>query len=106
MSDGEHIAREDWQDPLRELTDRTWRFNPEIVTFGFAQANADTLGAIATRFAFVAKEGEPAAQVKEIMSALTASIRTTSRSFGEPQGGGLQVDVDTSKFTVLPVQAV
>ncbi|WP_329065452.1 vWA domain-containing protein [Amycolatopsis sp. NBC_01480] len=106
MSDGEHIAKEDWVEPLRALTDRNWRFNPEIVTFGFADAREDTLGAIATRFAFVAKQGEPASQVKEIMSALTASIRTTSRSFGEPQGGGLQVDVDTSKFTALPVQAV
>jgi uncharacterized protein YegL len=106
MSDGEHIADEDWRGPLQELVDRNWRFNPEIVTFGFAEAREDTLGSIATRFAFVAKQGKPSSQVKEIMAALTASIRTTSRSFGEPQGGGLQVDVDTSKFTVLPVQAV
>jgi uncharacterized protein YegL len=106
MSDGEHIAKEDWRGPLRELTDPSWRFNPEIVTFGFAEAKADTLAEIGTRFAFVAQQGEPASQVKEIMSALTASIRTTSKSFSGPQGGGLQMEVDTSKFTALPMQEV
>jgi uncharacterized protein YegL len=106
MSDGDHIASEDWTSPLRQLTDKSWSFNPEIVTFGFGAANEDVLGKIATAFAFVARSGNPASQVKEIMSALTASIRTTSKSFSGPQGGGLNVEVDENKFKPLPIQEI
>ncbi len=105
LSDGEHMASEDWTGPLHDLTDRGWRFNPEIVAFGFGEANAETLRRIATRYAFMAKDGNPADQVREIISTLIGSLRTTSRSL-QSGDGGLIVEPDPNKFTPLPVMEV
>jgi uncharacterized protein YegL len=103
MSDGEHNADEDWRNSLAQLTDRNWGYNPEIVTFGFQDAEDSTLSEIATSYAFAAKSGKPADQVKEIMKSITKSIRTTSRSFGSTRGAGLSVPVDETAFVALPV---
>jgi uncharacterized protein YegL len=106
MSDGDHVAREDWSSPLRELTDRQWKFNPEVVTFGFGDAKPESLGKIATRYAFMASVGTPANQVREIISTLIASIRTTSSSLRSGDQGGLVVEPDKNKFTPLPILEV
>jgi uncharacterized protein YegL len=105
LSDGEHVASEDWTWPLQELTDRNWKFSPEIVTFGFGNAQPQTLSKIATRHAFMAKNGNPADQVREIISTLIGSIKTTSGSLQSGQGG-LIVEPDPTKFTPLPVSQV
>lgn len=103
MSDGEHISKEDWRPMLASLRDTSWKFAPEIVTFGFGKADKDTLRKIATRFAFLAKDGDPAHQVREIMNAIIGSIRTTSTSFHDPdQEGGLHIEADSTTFTRLP----
>jgi uncharacterized protein YegL len=102
MSDGEHMAREDWQQQLTALRDKTWKFAPEIVSFGFGDANEDAIRKIATRFAFLAKDSDPVMQVREIMNALIGSIRTTSTSFRDPgQADGLHLDVPAQYFTPL-----
>jgi len=103
MSDGEHTAREDWRAPLAAVRDQTWRFSPELVTFGFGDANQQTIREIATRYSFLAKEADPATQVREILNALIGSIRTTSTSFQDPnQAEGLHVEAPTKFFTPLP----
>lgn len=103
MSDGEHIAKDDWRPELTALRDPAWKFAPEIVTFGFGKADEKTLRKIATRFAFLAKHGDPAEQVREIMNAIVGSIRTTSASFHDPgQDGGLHIEADSKLFTQLP----
>jgi uncharacterized protein YegL len=105
LSDGENVAPDDWTWPLRELTDRSWKFSPEIVTFGFGNARPETLGKIATRHAFMARNGNPADQVREIISTLIGSIKSTSGSLQSGQGG-LIVEPDPNKFTPLPVSQV
>jgi uncharacterized protein YegL len=103
MSDGEHQAREDWEPALDELRDHSWKFAPEIVVFGFGNANTDALRRIATRFSFVAKDADPALQVREIINALVGSIRTTSTSFRDPsQADGLHLDAPKEFFAPLP----
>lgn len=103
MSDGEHQAREDWGPALDELRDRSWKFAPEIVAFGFGDANTDALRRIATRFSFLAKDADPALQVREIINALIGSIRTTSTSFRDPsQADGLHLEAPTEFFAPLP----
>jgi len=103
MSDGEHISEEDWRPALTSLRDTSWKFAPEIVTFGFGKADEKTLRKIATRFAFLAKNGNPAQQVREIINAIVHSIQTTSTSFHDPgQDGGLHIEADSKLFTRLP----
>jgi uncharacterized protein YegL len=103
MSDGEHQAREEWQSALDQLRDRGWKFAPEVVAFGFGDARAETLQRIATRFAFLCKDNDPIAQVREIMSALLKSIRTTSSSLQDPtQQQGLHLEAPAEHFTPLP----
>lgn len=105
MSDGDHTATEQWSAALDDLRDRNWKFAPEIVCFGFgdAKSNTDALQRIATRFAFLATQTDPAVQVREIMRALQNSIRTTSTSFCDPtQADGLHIEAPSEHFTQLP----
>lgn len=103
MSDGQHQARENWSAALEELRDPNWKFRPEIVAFGFGDANHEALRKIATRYAFASKEADPAMQVREILNALIGSIRTTSTSFTDPaQAQGLHVEAPSEYFTPLP----
>lgn len=103
MTDGAHQAREDWTDALNHLRDKSWKFNPEIVAFGLVDAHQDELQKIATRFVFMAKDRDPVDQVREIISALMNSIRTTSTSLADPsKQEGLYLDVPSEHFTALP----
>jgi uncharacterized protein YegL len=105
MSDGEHQAPGDWHTALDELRDRSWKFAPEVVAFGFGDAkkNTDALREIASRFSFLAEEADPALQVREIVNALIGSIRTTSTSFRDPsQADGLHLEAPSEFFTPLP----
>jgi uncharacterized protein YegL len=105
MSDGEHQAPGPWEPALDDLRDRSWKFAPEVVVFGFGEAkrNTDALRRIATRFSFLAEDADPAMQVREIVSALIGSIRTTSTSFRDPgQADGLHLEASPEFFTPLP----
>lgn len=103
MSDGQHMARESWKASLDELTNqRPSVLNPEIVCFGFGDAEMDDLRAIATRFAFLSRDTDPVSQVREVMHALLSSIRTSSQSFSDPsKADGLHLDVPAEKFVQL-----
>lgn len=103
MSDGAHQAREDWTDSLCSLTDKTWKFAPEVVTFGFGDSQEESLRKIATRFAFMCKDNDPVTQVREIMNAIIGSIRTTSTSLADPaKQEGLYLETPAEHFTPLP----
>jgi uncharacterized protein YegL len=103
MSDGDHTANEKWEPVLDQLRDKSWKFAPEIVAFGFGNAKQDEIRRMATRFAFMARDQDPVRAVKEIMNALIKSIRTTSTSFQDPgQPQGLHLDIPTEFFTPLP----
>lgn len=103
MSDGEHIAKEDWAVALDQVRDKSWKFSPEVVAFGFGQANQEVIRSVATRFSFMAKDQDPVVQVREIMGALIGSIRTTSTSFRDPsQAQGLHLEASPDYFTPLP----
>lgn len=103
LSDGEHQAREDWVPALNAVRDAGWKYRPEIVAFGFGDANPEPLRRIATRYSFLARDNDPAVQVREIMQALVGSIRTTSTSFRDPsQTDGLRLEAPSEFFTPLP----
>lgn len=96
------MAREDWQPALASLRDKSWKFAPEVVAFGFGDADQDTIRKVATRFAFAVRDGNPVMQVREIMNALIGSIRTTLMSFRDPgQAQGLHLETPAEFFTPL-----
>lgn len=103
MSDGAHLAPEDWQPALASLRDKSWKFAPEVVAFGFGEADQDVIRQVASRFAFGVKHNDdPVLQVREIMNALIGSIRTTSTSFRDPsQAQGLHLETPPEFFTPL-----
>jgi uncharacterized protein YegL len=103
MSDGQHQSREPWEPALQALRDPSWKLAPEVVTFGFADSIPEPLSRIATRFAFKSLGADPTEQVREIMSALINSIRTTSSSFRDPgQADGLHIEAPAEHFAELP----
>lgn len=106
LSDGHHVADEDWKPARAQLTDRDFKFNPEIVAFGFGEADEGELRQIATRYAFMTKDLNPVESVREIVHTIIGSIRTTSRSLGAGTDGGLTMEPDPNKFTALPVMTV
>ncbi len=101
MSDGMHQSKQDWKPARADLLN--WKLAPEIVTFGFGEAEPEPLQQVTTRYAFMAKGNSPADQVREIMRALLGSIVTTSRSFTDPnKADGLVIEATSEHFTPLP----
>jgi uncharacterized protein YegL len=103
MSDGDHNATDHWEAALGQLRDKSWKFAPEIVAFGFGNARHEEIRRVATRFSFDATDQDPVVQVREIMNAIIGSIRTTSTSFRDPsQAEGLHLEAPADYFTPLP----
>ncbi|MDA8062814.1 MAG: VWA domain-containing protein [Actinomycetota bacterium] len=82
---------ERWRAALSRLTDPGWKRHPNILAFGFGDAEAGVLAEVSERKpnrAFIASEGsEPAAVVPELLSGLIQSIVSSSASVytGEAQ---------------------
>lgn len=80
-----------WRAAHAELVDPAWKRHPNILAFGFGQADAAVLAAVAESKAdraFIAAEGsDPATVVPELMKGLISSIVSSSASVysGEAQ---------------------
>jgi uncharacterized protein YegL len=92
VSDGRPTDdRERWVAAHSRLTDAGWRRHPNILAFGFGDADPAVLAAVSERKpnrAFIAAEGaEPATIVPELLSGLIQSIVSSSASVytGEAQ---------------------
>ncbi len=85
ISDGQPTdAPEAWRAAHSRLVDPGWKRHPNILAFGFGEANADVLAEVSERKpnrAFIAAEGaEPAKVVPELMTGLISSIVSSSAS--------------------------
>jgi len=92
LSDGRPTDPEErWQAAHRRLTDPAWKRHPNILAFGFGDADPGVLAHVAEskpNRAFIAAEGaEPARVVPELMAGLIQSIVSSSASVysGEAQ---------------------
>jgi uncharacterized protein YegL len=92
ISDGRPTDPEErWRAAHQRLTDPGWRRRPNILAFGFGDADAEVLATVAERKpnrAFLAVEGaDPSRVVPELMSGLIQSIVSSSASVytGEAQ---------------------
>ena len=92
VSDGRPTDdRERWSSAHRRLVDPEWKRHPNILSFGFGDADPEVLATVSerkTHRAFVAAEGaEPAAVVPQLIGGLIQSIVSSSASVysGEAQ---------------------
>lgn len=106
ISDGRPTDEpERWQASLSRLTDPSWRRRPNILAFGFGEADPQVLAAVTSNLpnrAFIADEGaEPAAVVPELLAGLIQSIVSSSTSVYE--GAAQLVPPDLSSMHAIPV---
>jgi uncharacterized protein YegL len=92
VSDGRPTDdRERWQAAHSRLTDPGWKRHPNILSFGFGDADSGVLAQVSERKpnrAFIASEGaDPASVVPELLAGLIQSIVSSSASVytGEAQ---------------------
>lgn len=106
VSDGRPTDEtERWRDALAKLTDPSWRRRPNILAFGFGEADPDVLATVTSHLpnrAFIAVEGaEPAKVVPELLAGLIQSIVSSSTSVYE--GSAQLVPPDLPSMHAIPV---
>jgi uncharacterized protein YegL len=106
ISDGRPTDEgERWRSAHRRLTDPSWKRRPNILAFGFGDADPAVLAEVSEskpNRAFIAEEGaEPAKVVPELMAGLIQSIVSSSASVytGEAQ----LVPPEVPSMTAIPV---
>ena len=90
--DGWKRVRDSWVDRERN------KFAPNIVGFGVANADEDTLKRVATQFSFIAADGvSPAAALREVLRLVTVSIVNSTKN-GEMR---FEIPRSDAKFRVI-----
>ena len=96
---------ERWRSALDRLTDPTWKRRPNILAFGFGDADPEVLAAVTSNKpnrAFIAAEGaEPAKVIPELLAGLIQSIVSSSASVYE--GSAQLVPPEIPSMTAIPV---
>ncbi|HLI53591.1 MAG TPA: VWA domain-containing protein [Acidimicrobiales bacterium] len=106
ISDGRPTDEpERWRSALARLSDPGWKRRPNILAFGFGDADPAVLAEVAgskPNRAFIAAEGaEPAKVVPELLSGLIQSIVSSSASVYE--GSAQLVPPDVPSMKAIPV---
>lgn len=89
-----------WKRIRDEWVDRTINpFAPNIVSFGVANADEETLKRMSTQFSFIAIDGvSPSAAMREVLHMLTVSIVNSTRN------GEMKFDIPQSDETFRVIQ--
>jgi uncharacterized protein YegL len=84
ISDGRPTG--EWESSVRALTDTDWRPHPNILAFGFGDADKEILRTVATERAYIAdRDVNPALALTEFTQSMTISIvRSAAPAMGEP----------------------
>lgn len=94
-----------WRAAHQRLVDPAWKRRPNILAFGFGQADPEILAAVTERKpnrAFIAEDGaEPAKVVPELLAGLIQSIVSSSASVYE--GDARLQPPDVPSMTAIPV---
>ena len=96
---------ERWRAALQRLTDPSWKRRPNILAFGFGEADPEVLAAVTSHLpnrAFIASEGaQPSTVVPELLAGLIQSIVSSSASV---YGGAAElVPPDLPSMHAIPV---
>jgi uncharacterized protein YegL len=90
-----------WRDQLAELTDRSWKAHPNIITYGFGDASEDVLGGIATVAAFAAEKGaDNRAALSEALTSMLSSLVASAKAHD------FQVPEVVKGYRSIPVEYV
>jgi uncharacterized protein YegL len=96
---------ERWRAALARLTDAGWRRRPNVLAFGFGEADPEVLAEVTSRQphrAFIAAEGaEPARVIPELLTGLIQSIVSSSASVYE--GSARLVPPELPSMNVIAV---
>jgi uncharacterized protein YegL len=107
LSDG--YPNDSWQTAYQALTDPAWRPHPNILAFGFGQADESTIRQVATTMAFMA-DGSlgPAEALQEFARSLINSIvNSGTQSAADPAGGAMLVMPEyVPGFTKIPAETI
>lgn len=106
VSDGRPTDEpERWRASLARLTDPAWKRRPNVLAFGFGDAEADVLAAVTEsrpNRAFMASEGAaPSKVIPELISGLIQSIVSSSASVYT--GSAQLVPPEVPSMTAIPV---
>ena len=99
LTDGIPSDDPGWQDQLAELTDRSWKTHPNIITYGFGDAREDVLRRTANIAAFVAEKGADnraalAEALTSMLNSLVASAKTQDFQVPEVVKGYRSIPVE------------
>jgi uncharacterized protein YegL len=107
LSDGQ--PNDDWSAAYGRVTDPGWTPHPNILAFGFGQADKQTIQQVATVKAFIA-DGTlgPAEALREFAQSLLNSIvNSAAGSAADPAGGAtLSVPNQVAGFTTLAAEPI
>ena len=106
LTDGQPTS--DWEVEYNELTSPSFRYRPNIVSFGIGDADRDVISAIANFRAFIQEDSSmsPAVALQEFATALTKSIVKSGVSMTKEGGLQLQTPTQVDGFTALDVDTV
>lgn len=107
LSDGQ--PNDNWHASYLALTDQAWRPHPNILAFGFGDADQSTIQQVATAKAFIANDTlGPAEALKEFAKSLINSIVNSGTSAGNSaaEGATLYVPDHVEGYTTLDAEPV
>jgi uncharacterized protein YegL len=109
LSDGQPNSSDPWHAVYQELVDPTWRSHPNILAFGFGQADEAVIRQVATTKAFIA-DGTlgPAEALGEFAQSLIRSIvNSGTQSAANSSGGATLVMPDVVPgFTTIDAEEI
>ncbi len=101
LTDGQPTDGEGWAAKFAALVDPSWTRRPHVITFGFGDATAESIGAMATKAAFLAKNN---LQEKEALTNMLTTLLNTL--VASAPAGELRIPTDLPGFERVPVDYV
>ncbi|CAL9475558.1 hypothetical protein SUDANB121_02942 [Nocardiopsis dassonvillei] len=108
LSDG-YPGDGDWDVAYKKLTDPGWGPHPNILAFGFGQADHRVIQQVATVRAFMADGTlSPSQALQEFARSLTNSIVNSATRSSAAQDGGMTLDIPdhVPGYTALPADQI
>ncbi|MBO3745901.1 VWA domain-containing protein [Streptosporangiaceae bacterium NEAU-GS5] len=107
LTDGQPNDTSEWPAAHQRLTDAGWAPHPNILAFGFGQADATTIQQVATIRGFIADGTlSPAQALQEFAQSLTRSIVRSGSSLDATGGMSLAMPDKVPGFTTVPADVI
>jgi uncharacterized protein YegL len=101
LTDGRPSDAETWAARFAELVDPAWPRRPHVITFGFGDATSESIGGMATKAAFLAKDN---LREKEALTGILTTLLNTL--VASAPAGELVIPTNLPGFERVPVDYV